>query len=71
VPEQFSFMGLPGLSRELQERLSERRPGTVALANTVPGMTPAALALISTAITRGPLSAARVVDDISAGGAGD
>ena len=29
VPEWFSFDGLPGLSRELQQRLAEARPGTV------------------------------------------
>lgn len=52
VPESFSFLGLPGLSREVQQRLSEARPATVAAAGQVPGVTPAALALISATITR-------------------
>ncbi len=53
VPEWFSFDGLPGLSRELQQRLAEARPGTVGQAGRIPGVTPAALALISAAISRG------------------
>lgn len=71
VPAHFSFLGLPGLSRELQERLSEYRPDTVAHASAVPGMTPSALALISTAIARRPLSPVEAPDDMSRGGSRD
>ena len=71
IPAQFSFLGLPGLSRELQERLAQRRPDTVALASSVPGMTPAALALVSAAIARRPLSSSPAADDISTGGVRD
>lgn len=53
IPPAFAFIGLAGLSRELQQRLSERRPATVAAAGGIPGVTPAALALISAAISRG------------------
>ena len=52
IPSTFEFTGLPGLSRELQQRLSERRPGTVAEAASVPGATPAALALLSATVSR-------------------
>jgi len=41
-----SFEGLPGLSREIQQKLIERRPKSVAEAERIDGMTPAALALI-------------------------
>jgi tRNA uridine 5-carboxymethylaminomethyl modification enzyme len=52
VPAGFVFTGLAGLSRELQERLEASRPATVAEASRVPGVTPAALTLISAAINR-------------------
>jgi tRNA uridine 5-carboxymethylaminomethyl modification enzyme len=68
VPASFSFEGLSGLSRELQQRLSEARPATVASAGKVPGVTPAALALISAAIGRQGLSPGHIPDDISSGG---
>lgn len=70
VPVTFSFLDLSGLSRELQQRLSAARPTTVAAAAKIPGVTPAALVLISAAISRQALSSGRTVDDISSGGAG-
>ena len=57
VPERFSFLNLPGLSRELQQRLTDVRPSTVAAASALSGMTPAALALVSAAISRRPVVA--------------
>jgi tRNA uridine 5-carboxymethylaminomethyl modification enzyme len=62
VPDGFPYEALPGLSRELQQRLSELRPDTVGRAGTVPGVTPAALALLSSAVSRA-LSKDRVADD--------
>lgn len=50
IPPRFSFLGLAGLSRELQQRLTERRPATVGDAAAIPGVTPAALALLSATI---------------------
>jgi tRNA U34 5-carboxymethylaminomethyl modifying enzyme MnmG/GidA len=52
VPADFVFTGLAGLSRELQERLEASRTATVAEASRVPGVPPAALALIAAAINR-------------------
>ena len=66
VPETFVFDGLPGLSRELQQRLTDARPATVDRASRVPGVTPAALALISAAITR-TLAETRAERSASAG----
>ena len=71
VPDHFTFTNLPGLSRELQQRLTEVRPVTVAMAGSVSGMTPAALALLSAAISRRTLSATSGRDDISSGGSPD
>jgi len=42
--ERFPFADVPGLSREMVERLSEARPETLAAAGRVAGITPAALA---------------------------
>ncbi len=52
VPSWFSFEGLPGLSREMQHRLHESRPATVGDAARLPGVTAAAVALVSAAISR-------------------
>ena len=46
IPAGFSYAGLPGLSREIAERLTETRPETLGQALRVPGVTPAAVALI-------------------------
>src|SRR6266542_2881765 len=46
IPEDFTFHGLPGLSREMVERLSQTRPDTLGRASRIQGVTPAAVALI-------------------------
>ena len=43
----FAYEGIPGLSREMVERLTSVRPETLAQAQRVPGVTPAAVALIA------------------------
>ncbi len=53
IPDGFVFRGLPGLSAELQQRLEAIRPYTVGQAGRIPGMTPAAMALLAGAISRG------------------
>jgi tRNA uridine 5-carboxymethylaminomethyl modification enzyme len=47
IPPDFSFERLPGLSREMVQRLSEARPETIAQALRIPGVTPAAVALVA------------------------
>ena len=47
IPGNFCFDGIPGLSREVVQRLSQVRPGTLGQALRVPGVTPAAVAVIS------------------------
>jgi tRNA uridine 5-carboxymethylaminomethyl modification enzyme len=46
IPEGFSYRGLPGLSTEAVDRLSAVRPETLGQAGRVPGVTPAAVAVI-------------------------
>ena len=46
IPGDFVYVGIPGLSTEVVERLSETRPETLGQALRVPGVTPAAVALI-------------------------
>lgn len=50
IPDNLDFGRLPGLSNELKQKLAERRPGSIAEASGIEGMTPAALAVILTAI---------------------
>ncbi|MEO0342514.1 MAG: tRNA uridine-5-carboxymethylaminomethyl(34) synthesis enzyme MnmG [Pseudomonadota bacterium] len=46
IPLNFSFIGISGLSNELQDKLQRIRPETLAQARRIDGMTPAALTLI-------------------------
>ncbi|RRA48284.1 tRNA uridine-5-carboxymethylaminomethyl(34) synthesis enzyme MnmG [Acidipila sp. EB88] len=47
IPEDFVYEGMSGLSRELQEKLARIRPSTIGQASRIPGVTPAALTLLS------------------------
>ena len=59
IPEGLAYEAIPGLSREVVEKCGRRRPRTLGEAARVPGMTPAALAIISAhARRRGPSPAA-------------
>ena len=51
IPAGFSYAGLPGLSLEIVERLTEVRPETLGQAMRVPGVTPAAVALIGAKVS--------------------
>jgi tRNA uridine 5-carboxymethylaminomethyl modification enzyme len=53
IPSTMSF-ALPGLSREVVEKLTERRPRTLAQAGRIAGITPAALAMLRMHLRRGP-----------------
>lgn len=46
LPDDFAYEAVPGLSREMVERLTRSRPATLAAAGRVPGITPAALAAL-------------------------
>ncbi|MCS6879472.1 MAG: tRNA uridine-5-carboxymethylaminomethyl(34) synthesis enzyme MnmG [Geminicoccaceae bacterium] len=46
LPRDLDYAGLPGLSAELREKLARTRPATLGAASRIPGITPAALALL-------------------------
>lgn len=50
IPPHADFGSIPGLSNELKDKLRRRRPRTLAEAQRIDGMTPAALALILMAV---------------------
>ncbi len=46
LPEDLDYAGIASLSNETREKLSEARPSTLSAAARIPGMTPAALAVL-------------------------
>ena len=46
IPGWFEFQGIPGLSREMVEKLTRIRPRTLGQASRIPGVTPAAVSTI-------------------------
>jgi tRNA uridine 5-carboxymethylaminomethyl modification enzyme len=46
IPASFGFGGIPGLSREVQDKLERVRPETLGQAARIPGVTPAAIAIL-------------------------
>lgn len=46
IPASLDFDGISGLSNELKQKLKQRKPETIAEAQRVDGMTPAAVALL-------------------------
>jgi tRNA uridine 5-carboxymethylaminomethyl modification enzyme len=52
IPEAFPFERVPGLSREMVQRFSEARPETLGQAQRIPGVTPAAVAVVGAYLDR-------------------
>jgi tRNA uridine 5-carboxymethylaminomethyl modification enzyme len=52
IPSRFEYAGIAGLSREVVERLTTVRPATIGQAARVPGVTPAAVAIVAARISR-------------------
>jgi len=52
IPEAFPFERVPGLSREMIQRFSETRPETLGQAQRIPGVTPAAVAVVGAYLDR-------------------
>jgi tRNA uridine 5-carboxymethylaminomethyl modification enzyme len=46
IPAEFAYRGIPGLSREVMDKLERVRPGTLGQAARIPGVTPAAIAIL-------------------------
>ena len=52
IPAEFPFDRVPGLSKEVVQRLSQVRPDTLGHALRIPGVTPAAVAVLSAYVGR-------------------
>jgi tRNA uridine 5-carboxymethylaminomethyl modification enzyme len=52
IPSDFPFDRVPGLSREVIQRLSQVQPDTLGQALRIPGVTPAAVAVLSAYVGR-------------------
>ena len=52
IPADFLFSSVPGLSREVIQRLVQVRPDTLGHALRIPGVTPAAVAVLSAYVGR-------------------
>jgi tRNA uridine 5-carboxymethylaminomethyl modification enzyme len=47
IPDWFDYASISGLSREMKEKLTRLRPQTIGQASRLPGVTPAAVALLN------------------------
>jgi tRNA uridine 5-carboxymethylaminomethyl modification enzyme len=59
IPQGIDFSGVSGLSNELKQKLSTRRPRTIAEAQRIDGMTPAALGIVIACIRQSEAEARR------------
>lgn len=53
IPDSLDYAVIPGLSMELRQKLTQYRPQTIAQAQAMDGMTPAAVTLLLAVIRRG------------------
>ena len=53
IPPEFGFGGIPGLSREVRDKLERVRPETLGQAARIPGVTPAAIAVLDVYLSVG------------------
>ena len=53
IPDAMDYASIPGLSMELRQKLQQFRPQTIAQAQAMDGMTPAAITLLLAVIRRG------------------
>ncbi|MBI4223925.1 MAG: hypothetical protein HY609_03245, partial [Deltaproteobacteria bacterium] len=52
IPGQFNFHQIPGLSKEVQEKLTQIRPQNLGQAARISGVTPAALSILMVYLSR-------------------
>lgn len=53
IPEDFDYLKMPGITAEVREKLHRGRPRTLGQAGRIPGITPAAIAILSVWLRRG------------------
>ncbi len=58
IPDWLDYNEIPGLSIEVRQKLNDRKPGTLAQAQAIDGVTPAAVTLLLSVIRRGSLKKA-------------
>ncbi|MEX0861086.1 MAG: tRNA uridine-5-carboxymethylaminomethyl(34) synthesis enzyme MnmG, partial [Cucumibacter sp.] len=56
IPDWVDYGALPGLSNEMRQKLGSARPATIAQAQKLEGVTPAAVTLLLAVIRRGYLT---------------
>ena len=59
IPVHLDFGSIPGLSTEVRQKLERHRPGTLAQAAKIDGMTPAALLILSARLAADAAGAGR------------
>lgn len=64
IPAGFLYERIPGLSREVVHRLTEVEPLTIGQAARIPGVTPAAVALVVVFLKRLPNDASRILGSV-------
>ena len=61
IPESFTYEAIPGLSNEARQKLTRVRPATLGQARRIPGVTPAAIAVLDIYLSLGcPVTATDV-----------
>jgi tRNA uridine 5-carboxymethylaminomethyl modification enzyme len=53
IPVEFEFSAIPGLSAEVKQKLQRVRPETLGQAGRIPGVTPAAVAVLDVYLSLG------------------
>jgi tRNA uridine 5-carboxymethylaminomethyl modification enzyme len=53
IPASFAFKSIPGISREVGDKLERVRPATLGQAARIPGVTPAAIAILDVYLSLG------------------
>lgn len=53
IPLEFSYDGIPGLSKEIVQKLSNIRPGSLGQASRISGITPAAISVLMVYLKKG------------------
>jgi tRNA uridine 5-carboxymethylaminomethyl modification enzyme len=51
IPDDFTYERIPGLSNEVRQKLVRVRPATLGQAGRIPGVTPAAVAVLDVYLT--------------------
>ena len=62
IPDDFDYESVSGLSNEVKQKLIALRPGTIAQASRIPGVTPAAISLVLVFLKKASIKRANRVD---------